>query len=125
MNLRHLKSTLGLEVLKCKSESGVRQELAMMMIVYNLVCGVMRQAGQQQGVGPLRISFKDALDWLSRAKWSDPIPKLRVHPLRSRCEPRVRKRRSKSYKLMNRPRAELRQKLQAKQATNTTQSLQM
>lgn len=117
VNLRHVKTTLGLEVLKCKTEKGVRRELAMMVVIYNLVCGVMREAGKKQKVSPCRISFKDALTWLCEASADEPIPRLKVNPVRSRLEPRELKRRGKPYKLMRRPRKVLRDELRAKQST--------
>ena len=116
MNLRHVKTTLGLEVLKCKSEAGVRRELAMTMVVYNLVCGVIREAAKKQKVSPCRISFKDALTWLCEASAEEPIPRLKVNPVRSRLEPRVLKRRGKGYKLMRRPRKVLRKELRTNQS---------
>lgn len=36
-NLRHLKQTLGMDVLRTKSLDGIHEELAMFAIVYNLV----------------------------------------------------------------------------------------
>lgn len=59
-NLRHLKTTLGLDVLRCKSEQGVRKELAIFSIVYNLVRVVMLEAARRQEVPVARISFADA-----------------------------------------------------------------
>src|SRR5438270_13340043 len=40
-NLRHLKTTMNMDVLRCKSEQGVRKELAVFCLVYNLVRVVM------------------------------------------------------------------------------------
>jgi hypothetical protein len=72
----------------------------------------MRRAGEQQGVRAERISFIDALRWLTAARPGDVLPPLRVIPERpGRAEPRVKKRRPKPYDLMNRPRAVLRQAL--------------
>ena len=111
-NLAHLKTTLGLDVLHCKTFVGVMKELMMFVTAYNLVRRVMRQAGEQQGVSAERISFIDALRWLTAAHPGDALPPLRVIPERpGRVEPRVKKRRPKEYDLMNRPRAVLRQAL--------------
>jgi Transposase DDE domain len=111
-NLAHLKRTLGLDVLHCKTLVGVMKELTMFVTAYNLVRRVMRQAGEQQGVPAERISFIDALRWLAEARPDEPLPHLRVIPQRpGRAEPRVKKRRPKQYDLMNRPRAVIRQAL--------------
>ena len=111
-NLRHLKQTLHMDVLRTKSVDGIHKELAMFAIVYNLVRLVMLEAAQRQGVTPDRISFVDALRWLVAAGTGLPLRRIRVLPLRSdRHEPRVRKRRPKNYQLMTKPRAELMQAL--------------
>jgi len=112
VNLRDVKSTLGMEVLRCKTVDGVMKELWMFMVVYNLVRLVILQAARRQGVEPDRISFVDALRWLSTGPPGKGLAMLMVNPLRpGRVEPRVIKRRPKQYKLMNKPRKELRKKL--------------
>ncbi len=104
-NLRHLKQTMGLDVLKCKTEAGVRKELAVFCLVYNLVRGVMLEAAQRQQVAASRISFIDALKWMRHARPGERLRELVVNPLRPhRIEPRCRKRRPKQYDLMNKPR---------------------
>lgn len=45
-DLRHLKTTLGMDVLRCRTEAGVLKELAMFAVVYNLVRVVMAEAGR-------------------------------------------------------------------------------
>jgi hypothetical protein len=111
-NLRHLKQSLGMDVLRCQSLPGVLKELAMFVVAYNLVRRVMCRAARRQGVAPGRISFVDALRWLGSARPGEEVPRLRVNPQRpGRHEPRVRKRRPKQYDLMRRPRKELREKL--------------
>ena len=109
----HLKTTLGMDVLKCKTVAGVEKEATMFILVYNLVRMVMRETARRQGIEVERISFIDALRWLMSARSDSRLPNLLVHPLRpGRYGPRVRKRRPKSYPLMNRPRAELRKALE-------------
>jgi len=111
-NLAHLKRTLGMDVLHCKTFVGVMKELTMFVLAYNLVRRVMRQAGERQGVPAKRISFKDALRWLVQARADEALPPLRVIPERpGRSEPRVQKRRPKPYDVMSRPRSVLRQAL--------------
>jgi hypothetical protein len=112
VNVRHLKQTLGMDVLRCGTWRGVWKELLVFVIVYNLVRRVMVEAARQQAVAPDRISFADALRWLREAKRGEALPRLKVNPERpGRVEPRVQKRRPKQYKLMNEPRSELRKKL--------------
>ncbi len=109
----HLKTTMGMEKLHCKSVSGVMKELWMFALVYNLVRTIMLEAARRQGVAPPRISFVDALRWLAAAPLGAPLPALLVNPLRpNRIEPRVVKRRPKPHKLMTQPRDVLRKQLQ-------------
>jgi Transposase DDE domain len=92
--LRHLKQTMGLDVLHCQRLMGVLKELTVFALVYNLVRVVMLAAAQRQGVGLDRISFVDALRWLSTARPGDPLPPLVVNPHRPEwVEPRAVKRR--------------------------------
>jgi hypothetical protein len=112
LNLRHLKTTMKMDVLKCKTVEGVLKELTVYAIVYNLIRLVMVEAARRQGVDVERISFVDASRWLAEASPGDDLPDLVVNPARpGRYEPRVRKRRPKQYPLMNKPRAVLRQEL--------------
>lgn len=111
-NLRHLKQTMKMDVLRCKSEAGVLKELMVYAMVYNLVRVLMGEAARRQGVDVARISFIDAMRWLLEADAGDELPRFKVNPdRRGRAEPRVRKRRPKAYPLMTRPRSVLRKKL--------------
>jgi hypothetical protein len=111
-NLRHLKQTMRMDVLRCKSEQGVRKELAVFCLVYNLVRVVMLEAARQQQAPVARISFADALHWMRHARAGDVLPDLMRVPHRpNRIEPRCRKRRPREYDLMNQPRDVLRKRL--------------
>ena len=114
-NLKALKQTMKMDVLKCKRVDGVLKELTMYAIAYNLVRVTMCQAAARQGVEVDRISFIDALRWLSDTGVETELPELVVNPARpERYEPRVRKRRPKQYPVMKKPRAELRKLLREK-----------
>ena len=111
-NIGHLKTTMKMDVLRCKTEDGVRKELSVFCLVYNLVRLVMLEAARRQEVPVARVSFADALHWVRHARPGDPLPRLLVNPHRpDRAEPRCKKRRPKEYDLMNKPRAELRKRL--------------
>lgn len=111
-DLRHLKTTMKMDVLRCKTEQGVRKELAVFCLVYNLVRLVMLEAARRQEVPVARVSFADALAWVRHARPGDPLPRLVVNPHRpDRAEPRCRKRRPKKFKLMVKPRDQLRKEL--------------
>jgi len=115
VNLRHLKQTMGMDVLRCKTAEGVEKEMLMFAIAYNLVCAVIYDAADRQGVAPDRISFIDALRWLRTWYPGKELIPLMVNPMRrGRYEPRVVKRRSKSYTLMTEPRELLHKRLTEK-----------
>jgi hypothetical protein len=119
---RDLKTSMGMEVLRCKSPKMAHKELEMFFIAYNLICVLMAQAGALYELPMERLSFKGTVDAVrqfsiamaqarSRKKQKqltadlleiiarDPVPK---RP--GRREPRAVKRRPKPYQLLNRPR---------------------
>ena len=111
-NFAHLKTTMKMDVLHCKTVQGVLKELTMFLLVYNLVRMVMLEAARRQEVPVERISFVDALRWLATAQPGDELPDLVINPARrGRVEPRVRKRRPKQFPVMRRPRHVLRNAL--------------
>ena len=106
-NLKALKQTMGMDVLRCKTVDGVLKELTMYVLAYNLVRVTMGEAACRQGVAADRVSFIDALRWLREAEEGEEMPELVVNPRRpGRYEPRVRKRRPKPYPMMKKPRAD-------------------
>jgi hypothetical protein len=110
-NIRHLKITLGMDVLKCRSLEGIRKERRIFLLVYNLIRLLMLRAAWRQGINVNRLSFADALAWLRLRDVSAAV-ELKVNPWRpGRLEPRVIKRQKKEYPYMTRPRAALKLQL--------------
>lgn len=117
VNFRHLKTTMGMEILHCQSVPGVLKELHMFAIAYNLVRLVMLEASRRQKVPLERVSFIDALRWLRHAKVDTLLSPLVINPERpDRLEPRVIKRRLKEYDLMKKARHDLRNDLLRKKS---------
>ena len=128
-NIRHLKTTLGMGVLKCKTLDGVRKERLVFLLLYNLIRALMLRAARRQRVNVNRLSFADALAWLrfadagpggaagaagAAADTGQAPPTLKVNPLREgRLEPRVLKRQKKEFPYMTAPRATLKAQLRA------------
>jgi hypothetical protein len=111
-SLAQLKTTMQMDVLHCKTVPGVLKELTVFAIVYNLVRMVMCQSAILQHIGVERISFLDALRWLGGPSTGIPVGALIVNPIRPhRVEPRVKKRRPKSFPFMVKSRQALRQQL--------------
>ena len=124
--LRNIKTSMGMEVLKCKSPEMVVKEVLMYLIAYNLIRSIMLEAAQAYGGEPLRISFKRTADalrqWMPVIRGAHGAARSRLIntllyyiarltvPLRpNRCEPRALKRRKKNYQLLNKPRVEFRE----------------
>ena len=120
---RDIKIALGMDILRCRTPEMVRKEIALHVIAYNLVRGLMQHAAALYCVDLNRLSFKGSVDTLRQwadtfnASYSQPREQGRLFkqllkiiadekvPLRpERSEPRVRKRRPKDYPLMTRPR---------------------
>ena len=113
-DIRHLKTTMGMEILHCKTAEGVQKELWVFLLIYNLVRAVMLAAAKRQKVAVSRISFASALHWMRSAKEGDELARLAVVPDRpNRMEPRVLKRRPKEYDRMVRPREKMREELRS------------
>ncbi len=120
--LRDLKTTLGMEFLRCKSPDMVEKELLVYLLAHNLVRYLMAQALCQYAGELERISFKGSLDSLrqystaiaaARSRklreelWDDLLLNLIRDRLRhrpGRREPRALKRRPKNFGWLTKPR---------------------
>jgi hypothetical protein len=112
VNFRHIKITMKMDILKCKTVEGVLKELYVYAIAYNLLCSVIAESARVQKVPADRIGFVDTLRWMLDPGPDGDVSKILVNPDRpDRVEPRVRKRRPKQYPVMKRPRTELRNEL--------------
>jgi hypothetical protein len=111
-SLAQLKTPMPMDVLHGKTVPGVLKELTVFAIVYNLVRMVMCQSAMLQHLSVERLSFLDVLRWLGAPSTGIPLGALIVNPIRAhRVEPRVKKRRPKSFPFMVKPRQALRQPL--------------
>jgi hypothetical protein len=124
--LDDLKTTLGMETLRCKSPAMVAKELLAFLIAHNLARCVMAQAAQAHNVNLYQISFKGTLDGFrefsaamcqartaKRRKqiWNELLRTLAddlVPERPDRIEPRAVKRRPKPYPRLNKPRHQYR-----------------
>lgn len=116
----HLKTTMKMNVLRCKTVQGVEKELAVYLAAYNLVRLAMLKAAQEQRVSPERISFVDAQRWLLARMLGLPgVGRLIINPdRRGRSQLRVIRRRLKEYDLLKKSRSELQAERAAAQAVN-------
>lgn len=120
---RDIKTTLGLDVLRCQSPELVEKEVWLQVIAYNLVRALMLEAAWTHGVVLERLSFKGTVDTLrqwtpllapamfafkrARRELLRIIAADQVPDRPNRSEPRARKRRPKSYQLLTRPRHQM------------------
>ena len=119
---RDLKTSMGMETLRCKSPKLAHKELEMFFIAYNLIRALMIEAGLIHDVPMDRLSFKGTVDSVrqfsvaiaqtrSRKQQNQLLAHLleviasdQVPDRPGRREPRAVKRRPKPYQLLNRPR---------------------
>jgi hypothetical protein len=76
LDLRALKQTLQMDVLRCQSPELVRKEVWAHLLAYNLVRGLMAQAAREAGVLPVELSFKGAVQAVNAftAVWQAACP---------------------------------------------------
>jgi hypothetical protein len=104
----HLKTTMRMNVLKCKTVQGIMKELCIYLLIYNLVRLLMLRWALAVAVDVRRVSFIDA--WRCLAVWAlglAGVQPLIINPLRpGRSQPRVVRRRIKKYTLLTTPRSQ-------------------
>ena len=125
LDLRSLKQTLQMDVLRSKTPTMVRKDLWAHLLVYNLIRKVMAQAASEHQRDPRTLSFKGTLQTLNAfalplltctpAQLANVVRQLlqaivhhRVGNRPDRIEPRAKKRRPKPYPLLMRPRDQAR-----------------
>jgi len=119
---RDIKTSMGMEVLRCLSPKMVHKELEMFLIAYNFIRCLMADASGIHDVPMDRLSFKGTVDSVrqfamaiaqarSRKKKNQLMARLleiiaqdQVPERPGRREPRAVKRRPKPYQKLNRPR---------------------
>jgi IS4 transposase len=131
LDLRSLKQTLQMDVLRCKTPELVRKELWTHILAYNLIRTIMAQAASKHGIEPRSISFKGALQTLEAfqpvlalqgqhdaafrrnlyQQLLDAIASHRVGDRPDRYEPRRKKRRPKPYDRLMKPRHEAKREM--------------
>jgi hypothetical protein len=61
-DLRTIKKTIRLEMLRCKTPGMVAKELVIAVMAYNLVRAVIQESAQQTGIDPRQYSFSQVQD---------------------------------------------------------------
>lgn len=130
VDLRSIKITMQMDVLRCKTPDMVRKEIWMHLLAYNLIRTVMAEAAERSHMRPREVSFKGALQTLTAYRTLveqapphelpllyesllDAIASHRVGNRPHRYEPRAIKRRPKEHDLLTIPRQEAKRRLAA------------
>jgi len=132
LDIRAIKCTLGMDVLRCKTPEMVHKEIWTCLLAYNLIRKTMLQSAKNTNLSPRQLSFTNALQSMA-ASWvvlptldnqtitlmiSTQIESLASQlvdtPKRAnRIEPRAVKRRPKPHRLLTMPREEARELLRS------------
>jgi Transposase DDE domain len=128
LDIRSLKTTMGMETLRTKSPDMVRKEVGMHLLAYNLIRGVMAEAARGSDMQPREISFNGArqtvrafeeIHLYAPARIAADLPRLlglirqkRVGDRPDRYEPRAVKRRPKPYRLLMLPRRKAKRRIE-------------
>lgn len=116
LDLRNIKTTLGMEFLHCQTPEMNQKELWVYLLAYNLIRLLMLRSARHADVLPRQLSFKHTLQlWLAWSHNGPPgyehvevlfvlIAQQRVADRPGRIEPRAIKRRPKPFPLLMKPR---------------------
>ena len=124
LDLRNIKTTLGLDRLPCKTPTMNEKQWYAGLLAYNLIRWLMLRSAKLADVLPRQLSFKHSLQlWLAWSQRGMPpdeaqmeslfilIAQRRVGRRPGRIEPRAVKRRPKPLPLLTQPRAIAREKI--------------
>lgn len=118
LDLRCIKTTLGMDVLRCRTPAMIAKELWVYLLAYNLIRLLMAEAAAHSGQSPRQLSFKHTVQlwsaWSTRVcaqttqadlqQLFAMIAAVQVGHRPGRREPRARKRRPKSFPWLKVPR---------------------
>jgi hypothetical protein len=132
LDIRAIKCTLGMDVLRCKTPEMVHKEIWTCLLAYNLIRKTMLQSAKNTIHSPRQLSFTNALQnmaasWVVLPTLDNPTITLMIStqikslasqlvdkPKRAnRVEPRAVKRRPKPHRLLTMPREEARELLRS------------
>jgi hypothetical protein len=124
LDFRNIKTTLGMDILSCRTAEMVQKEIWVYLLAYNLIRHVMLQSALLADILPRQISFKHSLQiwvlWRQQAEESEAerwqfvlilIAQNKVGNRPGRVEPRAVKRRPKPFPLLTKKRDVARQEI--------------
>lgn len=124
LNFRDIKTTMDMDILRCKTPEMIRKEIVIHFIVYNAIRQLMLESAEHSKTELRHVSFKasmqalrqwephlnqltDSNKWLVLHRLYQLIAEKIVPERPGRREPRVVKRRPKNYQRMTKPRHEM------------------
>ena len=131
LDLRSIKITLQMDMLRCKTPELVRKEIWTHVLAYNLIRTLMAQVASRYGISPRSISFKATLQVLEafqpliayqahrglahrESLYRHVLRAIAVHRVADRpdrFEPRMTKRKPKGYVRLTKPRKEIKRQI--------------
>ena len=128
LDIEAIKTTMGMDILKCKTPSMVRKEMWTSLLAYNLIRRTMLQSARKANRSPRTLSFAAAMQttassWqvivLSDDTVTERLVKAKLQNMAGhivgnrpgRVEPRAVKRRPKPHDLLTKPREQARAEL--------------
>lgn len=126
VDFRHIKTTLGMETLSCKTPEMAEKEMWVYFLAYNLIRLLMAQSALLADLLPRQLSFKHTVQlWVAWCQQAQPvclhsgygalfvlIAQNRVGDRPGRIEPRAVKRRPKPFPLLMEKRENARERLE-------------
>ena len=128
LDIRAIKITLGMDILRCKTPEMVRKEMWTCLLAYNLIRRTLLQSARQSGLLPRQLSFTAAMQsiaacWQVIVLTNDSVAESLIEAAQAnlsdhivghrpgRVEPRAVKRRPKPHDLLTKPRDQARAEL--------------
>lgn len=124
LDIRHIKTTMGMETLSCRTPAMAEKEMWVYFLAYNLIRIIMAQSAKLANVLPRELSFKHTLQiwqiWSRQWVIFDPqyliqlfelVAQQKVGNRAGRVEPRAVKRRPKPYSLLMKHRHQAQQEI--------------
>jgi hypothetical protein len=123
LDFRHIKTNLGMEMLRCKSADRVRKEIAVYFLSYNLIRASIARSSVMNKKTPRQFSFMTAVQLYNEIKIQltfragkilqhiaksslDAMTMIGIGKQKRKKQPRAVKRRPKAYPLLKTPRKE-------------------
>ncbi len=131
LDLKSLKQTMQMDVLRCKTPELVRKELWTHILAYNLIRTIIAQAAHKHHLEPRSLSFKGAIQTLEAFQpvialqgehdavrrlslyhdLLDAIATHRVADRPDRYEPRAKKRHHRNFAYLRKPRPQIKREM--------------